>query len=301
MKKMKAHITDVPLFEKWLKEERMISDSTIYVYKHSLSRFLSKNPDIDNVNTYNDFILEVSIKKRCPHYYNALKNYLNFKFDKKTYEAISEKLLKPKMKDDLKRERKHLSEDKLLEVINYMENYKHKVIALLCTSTGVRVGDVLRMTRGNLTTEFMNKKTVLKVTLLGKGKRKKIAWIYDDTIQEIVMDYVTHNKNVGDYYFLQLGTMKHRMGREDDENMLVKMNYLWYWHDLKQSLKTAGIDKKDFSTHDFRRCFARRVWEKWKDVYILQRLLNHSDPKATMRYLRKSGLDTADYYLEMQQ
>jgi integrase len=59
---------------------------------------------------------------------------------------------------------------------------------------------------------------------------------------------------------------------------------------------SAGVDMRMFATHDFRRCFARRVWEKWKDVNILQSVLNHADPKTTLRYLQQSGLRNVDYF-----
>jgi len=78
------------------------------------------------------------------------------------------------------------------------------------------------------------------------------------------------------------------------------MNYQWYWIDLKQALNSAGINRDDFATHDFRRCFARRNWDKFKDVLILQKALRHKDPKTTLRYLEQSGLDTIDIHYEMQ-
>jgi len=86
----------------------------------------------------------------------------------------------------------------------------------------------------------------------------------------------------------------------ENEYALKKSNYLRYWKDLKYALNVNGIDKEDFATHDFRRCFARKVWEKEKDVYVLQSLLNHTDPKVTLRYLDQSGLKNIDYHKKMQ-
>ena len=61
-----------------------------------------------------------------------------------------------------------------------------------------------------------------------------------------------------------------------------------------------GIDVTAFATHDFRRCYARRVWTRYKDVHVLQELLNHVNPATTMRYLKQSGMQNIDYHKEMQ-
>ena len=78
------------------------------------------------------------------------------------------------------------------------------------------------------------------------------------------------------------------------------MNYQWYWADLKQALHKNKISREEFATHDLRRCFARRAWERYKDIYVLKGLLNHVDPKTTLRYLDQSGLKNIDYLREMQ-
>ena len=42
------------------------------------------------------------------------------------------------------------------------------------------------------------------------------------------------------------------------------------------------------------------LWESWKDIQVLQNLLNHAEPTTTMRYLQQSGLKNIDYSREMQ-
>ena len=81
---------------------------------------------------------------------------------------------------------------------------------------------------------------------------------------------------------------------------MIQMNYQWYWADLKQALHKNKISREEFATHDLRRCFARRAWERYKDIYVLKGLLNHVDPKTTLRYLDQSGLKNIDYLREMQ-
>jgi integrase len=115
-----------------------------------------------------------------------------------------------------------------------------------------------------------------------------------------VTEVVPTRKTYDDYYFIELGAMNKRHGNLNNAYRMYKMNYIWYWRDLKQALGVANVDTTLFATHDFRRCFARRAWEKYKDIHILQSLLNHQRAGTTLRYLNQSGLKNIDYHKDMQ-
>ena len=292
---------DPSLFEEWLKEKKSISDSTIHCYKHSIERFLSENPNLENLEDYNNFLIKLTIKKRCPHYYSVLKGFIEFKItDSNLKKKLIDGLIHPTERNDIVRERKHLTENKIFDVINQLEEEKHRIIALIQSLTGVRVGDIMKLKRGGIVSEIYNNKEVTRLNLIGKRKKRNVIYIHDFVAQTLIWDYVLTHHGHNDYYFLNLGKVMHRPGQMDNEDGLMRMNYLWFWADLKQALQTVGIDKNDFATHDFRRCFARRAWEKYKDIHVLQSLLNHSDPKVTLRYLDQSGLQNIDYHKEMQ-
>ena len=299
---LKPHITDLPLYKYHLVQKGKLADSTIYNYTRSVERFLALDPDLENLDDYNNFLVKVMVKKRCNHYYSALKSFILFKIgDANTKNRIIDGMITPNERHDIVRERKYISEEKILEVLNNLDNLKHKVIALIQTITGVRAGDVMRLKRGGIVSEEYKDKPVVRLNLLGKGKKRNVIFIHDKLAQDVIMNYITTNVGHEDYYFLQLGKVKNRRGDGNGEDGLMRMNYMWYWHDLKQALHTAGVNRQDFATHDFRRCFARRVWEKYSDIHVLQSLLNHSDPKVTLRYLKQSGLQNVDYHYEMQQ
>ena len=127
-----------------------------------------------------------------------------------------------------------------------------------------------------------------------------VIFIHDEVAKTIILEYVTTNPGLDGYYFLQEGTYKNRKGNLKSEWDMIKMNYQWYWADLKQALVKNKVSREDFATHDLRRCFARRAWVKYKDVYVLKNLLNHADPKTTLRYLDQSGLKNIDFLRELQ-
>jgi len=298
---MKASNFDLPLYKQWLEEKRQLAPSTAYSYYHSVKRFLSSDPDIEDLEEYNNFLVRTIVKKNCTHYYSVLKSFIEFKIsDASIKNKLIKGMIKPREKKDIVRERKHLDEDKLMDVINYLDRKKHRIIALIQMLSGVRAGDLLRLKRGTIFYETYRKESVLRLSITGKGRKRNVVYIHDKVAQVIIYDYITKNINMEGYYFLEKGTMKGREGQFENEDAMIKMNYMWYWQDLKAALQTAGVPKEVFATHDFRRCFARRAWEKYKDVHVLQSLLNHSDPKVTLRYLDQSGLKNIDYQFDMQ-
>jgi len=294
---MKSDNSDPIMFKQYLDEVKNLAPSTINVYYKSLERFLKNDPEIDDLNAYNEFLTKYSEKRRCYHYYSTLKLYINWKLtDINTKKRIIETMFKPKLQDP-ETDRVHLKEKKLLEVINNLKEKKHRVIALLQMFTGARAGDILRMKRGSIISENDEKLVILRLNIIGKRKKLQPKVIYDEVMQQVILDYILVKFGYEDYYFLNVS--KHRCER--DENSLLQMNYQWYWADLKQALGMSGVNPKMFATHDFRRCFSREIWNKFdKDISVLQKVLDHNDPKTTMRYLRISGIGTKEIYKKMQ-
>jgi integrase len=293
---MKAGLMDLSLYKQHLIEKKLIAESTVRVYTATISMFLRTNPDIDSLETYNNYIIKYAIKKRCYHFYYALKSFIEFKIeDKSVREKLLTELIKPQLKQDIVQERKYLTEEQIFDVINSLTTEKHKVIALIQTLTGVRAGDILRLKRDNIVPEVYKDNNVLRLNITGKGRKRNVVYIHDEVAQQVILDYITNNYNHEEFYFIGLGKMKRRSGNVNNEFSLISMNYLWYWNDLKEALQKNLIRREDFASHDFRRCFARRVWIKWKDLQVLQNMLNHAQPAVTMRYLISSGLRNIEY------
>jgi len=298
---MKSHIMDSAMFQQWLIDKRGLADSSLYQYIQVINRFLATDPNLEDLELYNNFLIKYTRKKRSSHYYSILKAFVEFEIsDASLKNKIINNLIKPPERRDIVRERKHLQEDQLMEVINYLDKHKHRVLAVIQMLTGVRAGDILRLKDGDIIPEVYENKPVLKLNILGKRKKRNVVFIHDEVGQKIVMDYITFNSGIPGYYFLEKSKFNVKGNDIHKINNLMKMNYIWFWRDLKQATNMIGLDYKDFATHDFRRCFARRVWEKYKDINVLQSLLNHTDPKVTLRYLEQSGLKNIDYHYEMQ-
>lgn len=286
-------ITEVLDFEEWL-QKRNLSDSSVYVYISAVKKFLVGSPDVSSIDAYNNFIFEHSIKKRSNYFYDALKLFIKFHFEKdsKTSGVLLRNLLKPKTQDP-KKHIHYLDDDTREQIIGLLTNYKHRIIAKIQNSTGVRAGDILRLKRGSISYEVYDDATiVMRIDFEGKGKKHFIKWIFDKDIQTQIDLFIKANILDTEYYFVE-----RRDGKK--EYLDFTHNYKLYHEDLKQSLKTYGLEYQDWATHDFRRSFARNVWDKTKDPVLLKEMLNHEQFDTTLRYLRGSGLQVKDVYFQL--
>lgn len=285
------------LFEQWLREKKQIKDLSIYIYTQVVRKFITEHDDLEELESYNNFLIKYSIKGKAYHYYAALKRFIEYKItDASQRNKMLEGLIKTEMNQN-KKERKHLEEKEMIKIINNLEHPKHKIIAIIQETTGVRAGDILRLKRGNIVPEIYEEKNVLKLVIYGKGNKKNVVYIHDENIQILIIDYVIKNYVSEEYYFMD--KIKGKSLDFESDRLYIR-NYGKYYRDTKIAIQRAGFNTEDFATHDYRRCYARRVWTKYKDIHILQELLNHQNPATTMLYLKTSGLKNIDYHKQMQ-
>jgi len=300
---MKAFLTDVYEFQEYCRNTKMLSESSISVYTFALENFLKGNPDIDDIDQYNRFLIETAVKKRSNYNYSVLKAYIIFKIkDASLRTRMVDTLLKPPLRNTIVRERKYLPEDELIQLLNHLKREKHRVIGVIQLLTGVRAGDILRCKYGSIQPEVHKGKEMLKLILTGKGDKRNVVYISDSTAMHIILNYITNTKDqiLEGYHFIELSPNKHRRQNVRDEYKIYRMNYFWFWEELKMALEACGVAREDFATHDFRRCIARRCWDKYRDIQKLKNLLNHSNVQTSLRYLEQSGMKNIDLHIDMQ-
>jgi integrase len=282
-------VSDIIDLEEYLKAKNL-SASSIYVYLSTVKNFLSDRPDITQIDAYNKFIFEHGIKKRSAYCYDALRIYIKYKFEKDPrMQSLLRNLLKPKLQD-VKKSVRYLDDETREQIISLLLNYKHRIIAKIQNATGVRAGDVLRLKKGNISYEVYDERLpVMRIDFEGKGGKHFIKWIFDEKLQTQIDLFIKSNNLDTEYYFLEARRCK-------TLHMSYLLNYQIYWKDLKQALSTLGVGYKEWATHDFRRSFAREVWNNTKDPIIMKEMLNHVQFETTLRYLRGSGLQTKEVY-----
>lgn len=282
-------------FEEYLLQKGL-AESTVYIYISIIKSFLFANPNLSTVDDYNKFIFKSGVQKRNKLSYDSLKHFVKFYFSKdgKLASSITRNLLVTKTLD-AKKLNKFYDDDTRANVIQLMQKYKHRLIAKIQDATGVRAGDVLRLKRGAISYEaYNNKKVVMRIDFVGKGRKPFVKWIFDPNLQTQIDLFIKSNLLNEEYYFIE----KYDTTKTAYRN--ITKNYDNYLADLKQALDVYGLDIKNWATHDFRRNFARKVWDKTKDPVVLKEMLNHSNFETTIRYLRGTGLQSRDVYYELE-
>jgi len=289
---MKAQLTDPGMFNEHLRRKGL-RESSINLYSDVVTLFLTKYDIVDDLNLYNDFLIEHAYKKRSYYFYHAIRAFIKWKIeDQSVKTTLLKNLVKPK-NDDPEQDRVYLSHEQREKVIESLENEKHRLIAKLQEQTGARIGDVLRLKRGSISYENYEGKLAMKIAFIGKRGRKSNKWIFDKKLQEDIMAFIKEHYLNDDYYFIDFSKAWNR----SSEYTIIRTNYNWYWQDLKKALDKCHIDKDRWATHDFRRSISRDIWDDekmGKDVQLLQNYLGHKNTSTTLRYLKHSGLSNRD-------
>jgi site-specific recombinase XerD len=183
---------------------------------------------------------------------------------------------------------------------------------LIQYKTGVRVGDVLSLTYSCSKYTIKDGVKILSLTLMTKGDKPRTVVMYD-SFAEVVYDFIENvpkSSGIDQFIFLSehkytrrgtiLSLTKDGAGNDMDAHQrLIYWNYLQYLKDFHMAFDLSGLDSKQFATHYLRRKFARKVWDKYKDVDKLKKAMGHADITTSLGYLRQSGQDVEEIYKEL--
>jgi integrase len=145
------------------------------------------------------------------------------------------------------------------------DSYRNYMMFVFGINTGLRIQDILNFKVKDVSGEQ------IVMTEMKTGKRKIIQ--LNPPLQREIKKY-TANMNPDDYLFPS------RQGK----NKPLKRDMAY-----KIMRKAADeFDLVDIGTHTLRKTFGYHMYQKTKDITMVQRLLNHSDKSITMRYI---GMD----------
>jgi site-specific recombinase XerD len=289
-----------------LGRRKPLSPMTAKLYYWMIGAFLRTKPDLTSVESYNTFVVNHAYKKRSSWAYSCLIRYIKWKIDEeKVQKHLIDNIIRPEQRHDYVRKRTVLDPDMLVKVYHSFPptrwQKKHKVMCLFQTQSGVRAGDLLSVTPKDIKSEIYKGEQVVRVSLVGKRGKLNTFYIFETYLQDMVLEYIK-DKDVDKPIFIDEAVAITASSNESDTNIynIKRRTYKYYWRDLKVALKEAGVSPDEFATHDFRRSFARRFWEKYGDIQALQKVLHHTHIKDTVRYLSQSGMDVIAYHKEMQ-
>lgn len=132
-------------------------------------------------------------------------------------------------------------------------------------NSGLRISDILQLKVSDAKRSYFN------ITEIKTGKKKRIDMT--PQLQREFRKYID-GKEDHEYLFKSRKGLNKPIGR----SMAYKI--------LRRAAEYVGLD--DIGTHTLRKTFGYHMYKQTGDVALLQKILNHSDPAFTLRYI---GID----------
>ncbi|MBK7885255.1 MAG: tyrosine-type recombinase/integrase [Chitinophagaceae bacterium] len=249
------------------------SEATIRTYTNEMVQFLTtlqntpaNRLSINRIKDYLQYCLQtLKLSEATLHSrINALKFY---------YEQVlkSEKFFidipRPKRPLQLP---KTLSKEKIANLINSIENMKHKTIIMLAYACGLRVSEVISL-------KIKNIDSVRRLLFIEKAKGKKDRVVSLGPSMLIMLR---------EYYKRYLPKNYLFEGQFEESHISSRSIQIV----LQKAKLKAGIHQEG-SMHMLRHSFATHLLDKGIDVVFIQKMLGHNDIKTTLKYLHVTNKD----------
>jgi site-specific recombinase XerD len=257
-------------FEDLKKEliSRKYSYRTVKGYLHYNKDFLNltgKTPADITDSDIKDYLFYLAEKKQfATSTINQAINALKFYYGT---------MLKKKFMYEVKRPRKDkklpvvLSKEEVAKIFSVVDNIKHKAILMLVYSSGLRVGEVIKLKPADIDSKRM------LIHVRGAKGRKDRYTILSETAIDVLRKYWREYKP---QKWLFEGARKDR-----------HVSPRTVQHILEHACASANI-RKDISVHTLRHSFATHLLESGVDLRYIQELLGHAHSKTTEIYTHVS-------------
>jgi len=269
-------------FKEYLLKNTLLNFTTIKLYCSVLRDFLSKYNEV-SLNNINNYIAERLRKSNVNYIRASLINYIKAK----DLDIKIEHIIKPKWRER-KRHGNYMSHERVMKLINAIEDKKFRLVALLQYLTGARAREILTIKIENIKIED----DFIRIALKGKGNRTRYVFV-DLSLKEALEEL--YNGRDNGYLFFEDAVIYEK--NQEEFAKYVWKKYIAYMRALKKACEKLNIN---FSTHDFRRNFADRLYKNHKDLLVVKEALGHADVKTTMRYFASRKKEVINAMLEHQ-
>ncbi len=269
----KIYIDPAIQFEDLRKElvSRKYSYKTVkaYIYfNRDFLKFIHKKPLDVNDNDIKEYLVYLFEKKGAStstlnQAINALKFYYG-------------NMLKRKFVFEVKRPRKDkklpvvLSKEEVAKILDSVDNIKHKAILMLVYSSGLRVGEVVK-----LKPEDIDGNRMLVFIKGTKGRKDRYTLLSEVTL-----------KSLREYWKEYRPTKWLFPGPDKERHITIRTAQRIF----ETACELAGV-KKEVTIHSLRHSFATHLLENGIDLRYIQELLGHKSSKTTEIYTHVSSKD----------
>lgn len=158
-------------------------------------------------------------------------------------------------------------------VEKYLEGYskRNQLIFIFGINTGLRVSDILALDISDV-----KHRTYVEIREKKTGKYKRFP--LNEKLKKLIKEYLKEREkqysiNEGEPLFIG---KKH-----------CRLNRSQVYRFLNEACKAVGLNI-NVGTHTMRKTFGYHHYKQFNDIALLQKILNHSSPSITLRYI---GID----------
>lgn len=157
---------------------------------------------------------------------------------------------------------KDKTEIKKIERILASQSNRNLLLFILGINSGLRISDILALNVGDV-----RRKEYIQLVEKKTGKTKKIP--INSKLKPLLDEFTQE--------------------RDSDEPLFVtvfqnRLNRIAAYTILKDACDMAGIEAR-IGTHTMRKTFGYHHYRKFRDLALLQKIFNHSNPQITLRYI----------------
>lgn len=157
---------------------------------------------------------------------------------------------------------------------------RDQVICLLILDTGLRVGEVVRLTMGDIDFDRSS------IAVDGKGRKHRTAYV-GRKMEEVLHDYMENCRpGIANGHDTLFPPTRRSTSATMQPHYLSEI--------IRKKMDEAGIPRMNSSGHRLRHTFAANFVRAGGNVFALQRLLGHSKLDMTRRYVMLAEEDLAE-------
>ena len=143
------------------------------------------------------------------------------------------------------------------------KNIRDFLLFKIGINCGLRISDILA-----LNVIDVKGKDILKITEKKTKKKRRIC--LNSKLKSIIDKYVINKKDTEPLFVSLKGQ--------------ARLDRISAYRLLRKAGKKANLNI-NIGTHTLRKTFGYHYYKKYKDVVMLQKILNHSNPAITLRYI----------------
>lgn len=279
------HIED---FLDFIKNERNLSDQTIKTYRSNISPFfewLSDEKESGQMRliTSEDLSEYIIYRKNVDELQSTSLNLIKSSVGSMFKYMVKKGLVNKNIADEVENQKvkktvpKALTFEESVQMLDAVDEVNSKAdVSAMRIRLMVRMFLFLGLRTSELTdikhNHIVNGELIV---FSGKGDKQRVLPIPQEVL-DLIAEYTKLKSSLGlnsDYLFVN--------------NQNGSLSSVTVWKETKALFEQIG--KPDFSTHKLRSTFATTIWEATGDIYMVMKLMGHTDVKTTEKYVNASS------------